>query len=217
MKRQRFAAVAVATLLILSVTLSGVGAVAAQEDSDEEGEEGLFSQLLTDDGGVFSTVLDSLLGAVTEVQKVVAEHTSESQGNASTLASDFQTTFNENNQTLIDYANQRATVPDDTDLVRFQFTDRDGGTETVYLDAEIDSNGNFTSAEVISSEVFDERGYSDSDVDGYVELDWYGSERIDEELQSFVNDYAEPNQNMSTTEQIRLLSQYGGAYDTDLR
>jgi len=68
------------------------------------------------------------------------------------------------------------------------------------------SNGNWSNSRVLTPSEFNATNRTQ---DQYVSLDWYQSRNAAPELEAFVEEYAEPNENLSTGYRAKLLAKYG--------
>lgn len=176
-------------------------------------------------GGLADDTDDSSLGV--EIARNIAAATSwgarqgatvsdifsgDSDTSAEAYADDFQETFNENNTTLEDYASERVDATEKYDVYRLEFHDRDGNEVTRYLVSN-GSDGEFSNARVVDQSTFDDLNRS---VDYTIEADWYVSRNAADELATFVDEYAEPNKNVTTTYYAKKKAQYGDGLESDL-
>lgn len=124
---------------------------------------------------------------------------------ATMYATNFQQTFNDHNETLVDYANHRMDASTSYDVIRLEFHDLDGTEATRYLVADV-TNSTYESARIVNS--------TSRRVDGTVSADWYVSRHATPELEAFITDYAAPGQNVSLSWWAATAAQYGSGWNT---
>jgi len=198
--------------LTLVVVLAAVSApVAAQSDDDFWGdltadeEPGLGVQA----GAWLADQTSGLARTIASLGDMVGEDEGQT---ASVYADDFRETFNANNRTLEAYANQRVTATTDYDVYNVTFQDKDGGAATVYVVATV-QDGNFTQAEALTPSEFEARNRT---VDHTITADWYVSRNAAAELEAFVVEYAEPNDDVSPTYAAQKKATYGSGLNSTL-
>jgi len=197
-RRQTVLSIVFAALLVSSV-------VASPALADESGGEESFFDGLVDS--------ETAVGLGQQAASVVAEATSwaartkakvfnDNAGNATKYASEFTDSFNEQNETIQSYANARLDATADYDVFAVHFHDRSEGNVTRYVVADV-SNGNYSNTRAVS-ELPMNRG-----VDHHVSLDWYQSKHASDELESFVDDYAAKEKDVSAGYRAKMLAKYG--------
>ena len=124
---------------------------------------------------------------------------------ATMYATNFQQTFNDHNETLVAYANQRMTASTSYDVIRLEFHDLDGTEATRYLVADV-TNSSYQSARVVNS--------TSRSVDGTITADWYVSRHATPELEAFITDYADPGENVSLSWWASTATQYGSGWNS---
>jgi hypothetical protein len=189
-----------AMLVVAMVGGAAVAPTAAAQEDDDSFFDGLVSDD-DDDGG-----LGAWLAAQTSgFSKWYAKTFGEDEGNATQYAEEFTEEFNANNETIESYANERLTADEDHEVFAVYFHDRDGNNVTRYVVANA-SNGNWSNTRVLTPAEFNGTNRTQ---DQYVSLDWYQSRNAAPELEAFVEEYAEPDENLSATYRAKLLATYG--------
>lgn len=190
-----------ALLVVTAVIGGGSIGVAAQED-----EGGFFDGLISDDDdqGILEEAGVWIAGATSGVSRTYAAYMGD-EANASTYASDFETEFNANNESIEAFANERLTADTNHDVFVVYFHDREDGNVSRYVVSDVE-NGSWTNARVLTQSEFEATNRT---ADQWVALDWYQSRGADEELAEFVEDHAEPNEDLSTGDRAALLAKYG--------
>lgn len=213
MKSRKLFAVALAAVMVFGMVAAAANpALASHKEDDEE-----FLNGVLEPGGTVQSVVETAASATSSVTKLYTSLTTDNDDTADEHAEAFAVTFNENSDTLVNWSNERIHGSEDKTLFRFQFEDREEEISTVYIDAEWDEEEHeYSSATVISEEEFEERGYDEVDVDGYIEAGWYFSENADEEVEHIAEVYAEEDEELSNGYRVRLASNYAGDIESDL-
>lgn len=191
-----------ALIVVTAVIGGGSVGVAAQEDD----EGGFFDDLVSDDDG------DGLLeeagvwiaGATSGASRTYAAYMGD-DANASTYASDFEAEFNANNESLENFANERLTADTNHDVFAVYFHDREDRNVSRYVVSDVE-NGSWMNARVLTESEFEATNRT---VDQWVSLDWYQSRNADDELTEFVDEHAEPDEDLSTADKASYLAKYG--------
>lgn len=124
---------------------------------------------------------------------------------ASAEAESVTTYWNEHNQTLMTWSNDRGTFSENRTIEMTWHLN--GETATRYVLVNV-SDGNVTRAHMVEST---SRSVTDS-----TDLCRFAAEQSQEELQTFVTDYAEPNKDVDTAYLARLKGKYGDDVSTTL-
>ncbi len=127
------------------------------------------------------------------------------EANATTYAEDFTNTFNEHNASLETFVSERLTADTNHDVFAVYFHDREDGNVTRYVVSDVE-NGSWTNARVLTPAEFDATNRT---VDQWVSLDWYQSRAAGDELETFVDEHAEPNEDFSPGDKAAYLAKYG--------
>lgn len=209
---QTAASIGFAILLVMSM-VAVASPVAAQSD-----DAPFFDGLVDGEASIVDTVASKAAGfsgwiARQEFGLSVADLGDDSDtGNATTYAESFQTEFNDHNESIETYANQRLNATDDYDVFVVYFHDKDGGNVTRYVVANA-SNGNWSNARVVTPTQFEDLNRSE---DHWISADWYASKYAGDELDGFVEDYAKPNEDLTKRSQLTLVAKYGTGLESDL-
>jgi hypothetical protein len=191
--------------LLLSVMLItamvGGAAVAPANVAAQEDDGSFFDGLVSGEGGIGAWLASQTGG----FSRWFASTFGDDEGNATEHADAFAEEFNAENATIEAYANQRLNADDQHDVFAVYFHDRDGGNVTRYVVANA-SNGNWSNSRVLTPAEFNATNRTQ---DQYVSLDWYQSEAAGDELDEFVEEYAEPYENLSTGYRAKILAKYG--------
>lgn len=191
-----------AAVLLVLASVGGAGVVTADEDGS------FFDDLVSDDGeeGYLASAGIWLAKATGGVSRYWAAYVADGDAaDAETYAEDFTSTFNANNETIAQYANQRLTADTDHDVFAVYFHDREDGNVTRYVVSDVE-NGSWSNVTVLTPDEFDDRNRTS---DHYVSLDWYQSRNADAEVETFVEEYAEDETDLSATYKGELLGTYG--------
>ncbi len=195
-------ALALATMLVIASVGGAAIAPAAVTAQEEEDDDSFFDGLVSEEGGSLGAWIAS---GTSGFSKWWAKTFGDDEGNATEYADDFAETYNAENATIEAYANERLGADDNHDVFAVHFHDRDGHNVTRYVVANA-SNGNWSNSRVLTPSEFNETNRTQ---DQYVSLDWYQSLSAADELDAFVEEYAEPNENLSTGYRAKLLAKYG--------
>jgi len=192
----------VALLVVTAAIGAGSMGVAAQSDDDGAFFDGLIAD--DDDQGILEEVGIWAAGATSGVSRTYAAYLGE-EANATTYAKDFTTAFNEHNASLEAFASERLTADTNHDVFAVHFHDREEGNVTRYVVSDV-ANGSWTNARVLTPTQFDETNRT---ADQWVSLDWYQSRAAGDELEAFVEEHAEPNEDLSRGDKASYLAKYG--------
>lgn len=132
-------------------------------------------------------------------------------GDAEEYADAFQETFEANAEALRRYANDRLDAGDAA--VAIEFVDRHGGESERYLVASADDGGDLEEVRVVAPDRF---GSLDRSVDRRVALDWYLGRNAADELEAFVGEFADGNEDPSEGYVAKLAAKYGDSVEDDL-
>ncbi|WP_049980257.1 hypothetical protein [Halolamina rubra] len=191
----------VALLVVTAAIGAGSMGVAAQSD-DGAFFDGLIAD--DDDQGILEEVGIWVAGATSGASRTYAAYLGDG-ANASTYAEEFTTAFNEHNASLEAFASERLTADTNHDVFAVHFHDREEGNVTRYVVSDVE-NGSWTNARVLTPAEFDTTNRS---ADQWVSLDWYQSRAAGDELETFVEDQAEPNEDLSPGDKAAYLAKYG--------
>ena len=194
--------------LVLAAAVPAVSGGALAQSSSDEGS--FFDPLVSDSGGPgwFSSLW---LSAQSEIAQRWASYTTD-PGNATKYADGTMQTFNANNKSIAAYVNERLTVDTDHDVFAVHFQDRSGNNVTRYVVSTV-ANESYTDSRMLTPSEFDATGRS---TDYAITMDWYVSSHANEELETFVTEYASTGENLSTTYKVEMLAKYGGGISSGL-
>jgi len=191
----------VALLVVTAFVGAGSAGVAAQSD-DGAFFDGLIAD--DDDQGILEEVGIWVAGATSGASRTYAAYLGD-EANATTYAEDFTNTFNEHNASLETFVSERLTADTNHDVFAVYFHDREDGNVTRYVVSDVE-NGSWTNARVLTPAEFDATNRT---VDQWVSLDWYQSRAAGDELETFVDEHAEPNEDFSPGDKAAYLAKYG--------
>jgi len=206
--RARRVALAVAVVL---ATVAGGGVAAADTDRTT-----FVDAALDGKDNDWSAIAARTLAAQTGgLAKFIAKYTAEeTEANASTYADDLRGELNQEAGDLQGYANAQFAASTDHDVFRVCTHDQDGGAATLYLVSNA-SNGSWANTRAVTPSEFKQLNRS---VDANVSLDWYASRNADEEVDLFVDKFADGGEatNISQTYRAKKAAQYGDSVTTGL-
>ncbi len=193
-----------ALLLAVMLVIASVGgaAVAPAGVAAQEDDGSFFDGLVSEEGGSFGAWVAAQTSGFS---RWYASTFGDDEGNATEHANAFAEEFNRENATIEAYANERLTADTDHDVFAVYFHDQEGNNVTRYVVANA-SNGNWSNSRVLTPSEFNATNRTQ---DQYVSLDWYQSRNAEPELDAFVEEYAEPNENLSTGYRAKMLAKYG--------
>lgn len=184
-----------------------VGQVSASPVEDFFGDD----EDSDDDGGILSgigSVLDAYAGAIAGYRSRVTRSITSKTGlsddiSAETAADDLQEVANDNIAGLQSYANDRVNAGTDYDVLELELT-IDGETATRYATADV-VNGSYENTSVVDS--------TDRSVDQSCTFEGAAARNAADELQSFIDNYVEPDKDVSEGLVSRITTEYGGKID----
>lgn len=199
MRRMLAVAVVVAAALISAP-------VSAQTDSPIDD---LFGDDEDAEGGILDTassVLQQAFGFVTGARNRVSRWVSTATGlsdpiDASTAADDLQAVGNDHAAQVQAYANDRVNASTSYDVFEIEFR-IDGDTATRYVTADV-VNGSYENASVDAS--------TDRPVDESCTLEGAAARNAADELESFVENYVEPDRDVDRRLFSEIAAEYGGS------
>lgn len=126
---------------------------------------------------------------------------------AADAASDFQTTYNDNAATLQAWINARTTASTDADTLEVA-VELDGTSETVYVLGDVNATtGDYENARVVET--------TDRDPDGSCTLSANAARNLDNETETFVDEFAAPGDDLTRNHMRDLAGRYGGNVQCD--
>lgn len=190
---------AVLIALLLAATLVGaaVAPATASHAADEGG--GLSDALSADDGGYLSAAANWASGFTSRVSHAISgpEHTATESRDAMVEA------FNEHNDSLVSYANDRGIHEEE--VARVDCT-LEGETATAYIVADYNSTaGQYDSAQAVTS--------TDRSVDHDIVLSSNACDNAADEIETFHEEFAATGDDVSAA----YLSRVGGEYGDNIQ
>lgn len=202
----RLASIAL-VLAVVGLAVSPAPAVAAEDD------ESFFDGLVSEDGerGWLASAALTLTKATSGISRSWQDWTTD-PGKADQYATDWADEVNDNSAEIAAYASERLDASDSYDTFRVDFADRDDGEATRYVVSDV-SNGSWENLRVVTPDEFDDLNRT---VDHTVTANWHVSRNAAEETATFVKDYVEPGESLSTTYKAAMVSKYGGGLESGL-
>lgn len=197
--------------LCVILLLASVGVQPALADHNDSFVDGLVED---DDSSSWTADLGQWMARRSgTLAKNYAALTADTEGEtAEEYATDLKEEFNSERDDLTPYANDRLEASTDRDVFRLCTSDQEGGSDVVYLVSNV-SNDSWTDERIVSAETFQSLNRT---VDYTVAMDWYASRNADEELDGFVEQFAEDDTAVSTTYRAKMVAQYGSSVQSDL-
>lgn len=209
-------------LMLLTAPFAGV---AAADTSDDDETDWLFG--IGDDDVTISDRIDAtksaVLGIVDRVKYEVSTRTAtvnplvdeDDTPSVTELADEFENVFNLNNETLAEYVNVRADRHDINAIdyenesihIEFEFEDE---VDDRYIIADVDDDGNFENIRIVADEP------DSHEVAHALKLEGYAAYNAADELDRFVDEYAEDGNDIDRTIVNRIVQQYAGHYTFDI-
>lgn len=212
MNAHRFSVLLVVGLVLsagLATPVAADGWSDALTEDDDEEDGGLLPDVDVDVAAILAGAEGGNDRMMAWVDRQTGELPSaEAKANATT------TIFNDNSEIIVDYVNQRATFSEDHEVIRITFGLGDE-TTTRYIVGDVNTTtGNYSSAAMLTREEYESRGLEDADVDEWLEPSGYATENAPNELQYFVNEFAEPNKDFAgSPREARAKSRYAGSIE----
>lgn len=190
--------------VMLTAAFAGPMATTASAQSDDSG---VIDTLFTDDEDDTSrwATISAFAGGVVEKYNPLA---GSDKADATEYSEDVQSTFNSHNDTLLQWANARSTASEDADVARLKFTDKSGNSKYMFVVADVNTTtGNYTSVRMMNLTEFKD---TDRTHDHTFRLSPFASRNAADELDTFITEYAEPNEGLNRSELARLSGKYRG-------
>jgi len=203
--------VALAVAVVLA-TVAGGGVAAAETDRATFVDAALDGKD-NDWSAVASRAIAARTGGLAKwVASLSAE--TDDDANATTYADDLRSELNQESDDLQAYANAQFDASTDHDVFRICTHDQDEGAAMLYLVANA-SDGTWNNTRAVTSSEFSQLNRS---VDANVSLDWYASRNADEEVDTFVDKFADGDEpkNITRTYRAKKAGQYGESVTTGL-
>lgn len=182
--------IAIAAIVVLAGVATAPGPVAAEES-------GILADL-TDSVGSF---VDGLLGAARgEFNRFMDEP---ADRDAAEAANDLQAEYNASSSAIESWVNERTTASADEDVLEIEL-DIGDGTGTLYLVADV-AGSSYENSSLVDS--------TTRTVDETCELDDAAARNAPDELETFIEEFVDEDQDVSTGFLARLDRQYRGLVD----
>lgn len=205
-----YVAVCLALLTVVAFTAAPAAAVIPWDDGDDDDEESLFEGIA---GGAAGLAAEYIASFTNRINKFLAERSLTGEdGDAEAHAQEFKGEYNAANETIEGYVNERVNATEDREVFALRFSDREGGTATVYLVSEATPNG------YENSRVVDEAEFEDLNrtVDATFRFDWYASMEAAGEVRWLVRERAGNDEDLSGVDRFRLYTEYEPSIESDL-
>ncbi len=203
-KTNALTALAMVTL-ILTASLAGPVALTAGAQTDDESViDTLFASDEDDSDQI--AVLKAFASGIIEKYNPLAEKPE--KASAKEYGANVQSTFNSNSGVLMNWTNTRSTASTDEDVARIKFTDESGNTDYRFIVTDVNTTtGNYTSVQMMNATEFQS---TDRTHDETYRLTPYASRNADEELNTFISEYAEPGKDVERSYLAKLAVEYQG-------
>lgn len=212
MKRNTEAVKALAMVAVM-ITAAVVVPLAATPVSAQSDDDSVVDTLFSDEdgeSGTWETIYNAAKGLANRYNPLADQP---AEATADQYASRTTDTFNGNSSVLKNWTNERVTADTDHDVIRVQFTDESGNTAWMFVVADVNTTtGNYTSVTAMNLTEFKETG---REVDLSYRLTPYASRNANQELSTFITEYAEPGENVSQPYLARLAGEYKGEVSGD--
>lgn len=213
----RFRSLALTALLVVGLVGAGVAPAAADHPGSED--DTIDTLVEPEDDGIVATAMAvaASLGERADYRAASLNPFSD-QPDAETMANDTTETFNQHSGTLVEWANTRDVAgwmahhsdrSNGVDVVEVTFTDAEDNEAVRYVVADY----NATSDEYDSVEMTTSTDYA---VDSTVTLESRPSENAAGELETFVEEYAEPNDDPPRSYMRSQAAKYYGDVESPL-
>lgn len=215
MKRNTPALAVIMAVIALTAAIGMTAVVPANAQDDGPGEDSVVDALFTDedeqgDTGGLETIIAFAKG-ISDKYNPLAERPDEAS--ADEYVANVQSTFNSNNDTIRNWTNARSTATEDADVVRVKFTDEDENGEWLFIVTDVNTtSGNYTSAKAMTLTEFKD---TNREYDATYRLSPYASRNANEELETFVTEYAEPGTDVNQSYLSHLAGEYQGEVSGD--
>lgn len=201
--------VLMAVALLTTAALAGPAVAPVQGQSDDDG---LLDTLFGGEDGDLG-ILDAATAYAGGLMDRYSPWSGAEKADSEDYAEDVQATINANSDTLRNWTNERATADTDHDVARVKLTDEDGGSTWLFIVSDVNaSTGEYTSLKAMGLSEFKDTG---REVDLTYRLDSYASRNADDELETFVSEYAEPGDDVTKEYLLGLAGKYGGGVSGD--
>jgi hypothetical protein len=198
------AALLLSLVLASALVLGLLGLVVFSGDAAAQEEPSMLDQVTdaTDDA-----FWEGLQGRIAGWLNARWNYATGEQVSATEACGDLQSTFNANNRTIQSYVNERTNASTDADVLELTCAPREDETATVYLTADVTANDTYANASMVDS--------TDRTVDASCRLEEDAAVNAADELETFVEEFADPGEDLSADFRKRLVSQYAGDVHCD--
>lgn len=205
----------VMAVLTLTAAIGMTAVVPANAQTDDTGEDSVVDALFHDededgDTGGLQAIIGFANGVMAKYNPLADRP---EQASADEYVGNVRSTFNSNNQTLMNWTNARATADGNADVVRMKFTDEDGNSEYLFVVADVNATtGNYTSAKAMNLTEFKSSG---REYDMTYRLSPYASRNANAELETFISEYAAPGEDLNQSYLAEMAGEYRGEVSGD--
>jgi hypothetical protein len=201
------AALLLSLVLVSALVLGLLGLVVFSDDAAAQEEPSMLDQVTdaTDDA-----FWEGIQGRIAGWLNARWNYATGEQVSATEACGDLQATFNDHNETIQSYVNARTNASADTDVLAITCVpneDDDDASEAVFLTADVTANGTYANASIVDS--------TDRTADANCVLEEDAAVNAADELATFVEEFAEPGDDLSADFRTRLVSQYAGDVHCD--
>ena len=206
----RLKPIALTALLVFALV---AGAAMPAAATHEDGDEAFFDGLVEDSDSTARMVIEKTAGVMSEVSKRVAGFQTD-ETNASDDLQAFADVYNQHNASIEDHANERLPADENHTSIRLTCTDTEDREATMYLIGDYNSTSDaYENTRIVNESTFQDTG---REVDGYVDGDWYICSNGADELEYYVDNYAEPNEDLTKTYYADMMRKYASSVESDL-
>lgn len=193
---------AIATMLVLALL---AGAAAAPVVAKHNDDDSLSDAFAADDDDRLGTIIGFASGLTDRIGYQARNLVNDAPA-AEENRDDAIEAFNSNSESLINWSNDRGVSSNQaTEVAEVTFA-QNGEDATMYVVWEY----NETAGEYISAEAVSE---TDRDVDYEIRLEAMAAENAAEEIEYFANEFAEPNENVTSAYISEMATKYASDVD----
>lgn len=200
--------------LVVALLLVAAPISAAPVGANHESDSAFFDGLVGDEKGTLTAqigaeVVEQAGGIMRSVDKTFDD---DLDADADRYAERLTDEFNSESDDLAPYANDRLDFGANYNTFRLCLHDRDGGSATRYAVWDI-SDGEATNPRMLTPSEFNDTGRT---VDWNISMDWYASKHAAEELDAFVEEFAEPDEDITKSYRTEMVGRYGSGLQSGL-
>jgi type II secretory pathway pseudopilin PulG len=188
----RYETKSLAIALLISVAATATAPTVAAADA---------SSVFDDATDAVGSLVDALIGAARGEYARLTDDPANRDADAA--AADLQSEYNANSDELEDWINSRADATTDADALEIELT-VGGDSTTVFLVADVNGS-DYENSSIVDS--------TDRDVDEDCELEGAAARNAADELEGFVDETVDDDQDLSKRELARISRQYRGLVD----